>query len=190
MLELKEEIRSELAKIDGCLILKIIDYINDSQIDNDSVAFVGLINSGLIFANRISESIADVCGITYPVFGVNYKLPNESILPSYLDDKIIFLIDDLFGSGHSMKETMIELLRLRKPRDVVITLGSLIGTNPKYIENYRKFEQYTLKLKEPHFILTGKLRQIAFFNNIEKMILDCKNQDEINELREALTIKS
>jgi uracil phosphoribosyltransferase len=190
MLELLPELREELEKLDNCLILKIIDYINNNKLDNNDIAFVCIVNSGLVFYNSINEALCDVVGISFPLFTINHKLKGKSILPEYLDNKVIFLIDDLFGTGYTFMNAMTELLTLRKPKDVVIVVGSLIGCRAKYIENYRSFEQHSLKLKTPHAMIIGKVRQISFFNNIQKLILNCTDQDELDEIRSALTIKS
>jgi len=190
MLELLPELREELEKLDNCLILKIINYINNNRLDNNDIAFVCIVNSGLVFYNSINEALCDVVGISFPTFTINHKIKGKSILPPYLDDKTIFLIDDLFGSGHTFQNAMTELLTLRKPRDVVIVVGSLIGCRAKYLENYRQFEQYSLKLKTPHAMIIGKIRQISFFNNIQRLILNCTDQAELDSLRSALTIKN
>uniref|UniRef100_A0A7C3J697 Bifunctional protein PyrR n=1 Tax=candidate division WOR-3 bacterium TaxID=2052148 RepID=A0A7C3J697_UNCW3 len=114
-------------------ISKIIDSMVYSILENEkdlkNIAFIGIIKRGDIIAKRVAERISKLKNIDIPIGKIDINLYRDDLsLIDYqplvrstevlfdINDKVIYLFDDVFFTGRTIRSALVEILDIGRPK--------------------------------------------------------------------------
>ncbi|MEO0288653.1 MAG: bifunctional pyr operon transcriptional regulator/uracil phosphoribosyltransferase PyrR [candidate division WOR-3 bacterium] len=116
-------------------ISKIIDKMADQILENEKnpedVAFIGIIKRGDIIAKRVAEKILKKKNLNIQIGKIDINLYRDDL--SLIDhqplvrstevlfdinDKVIYLFDDVFFTGRTIRSALVEILDIGRPRTI------------------------------------------------------------------------
>lgn len=114
-------------------ISKIIDSMVSSIVEDEkklkNLAFIGIIKRGDIIAKRVAERIFKLKNIEIPIGKIDINLYRDDLsLIDYqplvrstevlfdINDKVVYLFDDVFFTGRTIRSALVEILDIGRPK--------------------------------------------------------------------------
>ncbi|MEO0281434.1 MAG: bifunctional pyr operon transcriptional regulator/uracil phosphoribosyltransferase PyrR [candidate division WOR-3 bacterium] len=114
-------------------ISKVIDMMADQILKNEknleNVAFIGIIKRGDIIAKRVAEKIFKKKNLNIQIGKIDINLYRDDLslidhqplvrsteILFDINDKIIYLFDDVFFTGRTIRSALVEILDIGRPR--------------------------------------------------------------------------
>lgn len=115
----------------------ILDNMTNQIIKNETdlskVVFVGILKRGDIIAKRVSDKIFQKKKINIPIGKIDINLYRDDLsLISHqplvrsteilfdINDKVVYLFDDVFFTGRTVRSALVEILDIGRPKKILL----------------------------------------------------------------------
>ncbi len=153
--------------IDSKEIKGIINQMAISIIDNypklKNICFIGIIKRGDIIANRVQRIIKRKTGITIPFGKIDINLYRDDLstknyypiieytdIPFDINKKIVFLFDDVFFTGRTIRSALNEIVDFGRPSKILLYV--LIDRKNKELPIVPDFSGIEMKIPKKQIV--------------------------------------
>lgn len=113
------------------IIDKMVSEILEKEKNLENIAFIGIIKRGDILAKRIAEKILKKMNVSIPIGKIDINLYRDDLslidhqplvrsteILFDINEKIIYLFDDVFFTGRTIRSALVEILDIGRPKMV------------------------------------------------------------------------